>query len=51
LFAAIASLRQKLDNVMPTLTGAEEAVQLARYIWSQSYDRCAYNYIAGVVVG
>jgi hypothetical protein len=30
LFSAIASVRQKLDNIMPTLTGAEEAVQLAR---------------------
>ena len=30
LFSAIASVRQKLDNIMPTLTGAEEAVQMAR---------------------
>ena len=30
LFSAIASVRHKLDNIMPTLTGAEEAVQLAR---------------------
>ncbi|TRY73372.1 hypothetical protein TCAL_01536 [Tigriopus californicus] len=30
LFQAIASLRQKLDNIMPTLPGAEEAIILAR---------------------
>lgn len=30
LFTAIASLRQKLDNIMPTLPGAEEAMLVAR---------------------
>lgn len=30
LLQAIASLRQKLDNIMPTLSGAEEAIILAR---------------------
>lgn len=30
LYGAIASVRQKLDNIMPTLSGAEEAVQMAR---------------------
>ena len=30
LFACIASLRRKLDNIMPTLSGSDEAVVLAR---------------------
>eukprot|EP00095_Tigriopus_kingsejongensis_P002016 maker-scaffold419_size176504-snap-gene-0.35 protein:Tk02016 transcript:maker-scaffold419_size176504-snap-gene-0.35-mRNA-1 annotation:"upf0518 protein gk23746-like isoform x4" len=30
LYQAISSLRQKLDNIMPTLNGAEEAIILAR---------------------
>jgi hypothetical protein len=30
LFTAIASLRQKLDNIMPTLVGADEAMVAAK---------------------
>ena len=30
LFTAVASIRQKLDNIMPTLTGSEEAIVEAR---------------------
>ena len=30
LYQAIAALRQKLDNIMPTLIGTDEAVVLAR---------------------
>ena len=38
LFTAIASLRQKLDNVMPTLAGADEAICLAKKFLEERVD-------------
>ena len=35
LFQAIGSLRQKLDNIMPTLAGSEEAIVMARKFLSE----------------
>ena len=38
LFTAIASLRQKLDNIMPTLSGSDEAVLLAKKFLTDRVD-------------
>lgn len=40
LYTAIASLKQKLDNIMPTLVGADEAIHLSRkFLMERTEDK------------